>query len=73
MPVTLGLAAEEGFLSPGQNVALLGIGSGINCLMLGANWQHTKVQGQIWMGESETSALRGPNWKTQARSLEAEK
>ena len=48
LPVTLALAAEEGFIGPDQNVALLGIGSGINCLMLGVHWQHTKVKGSVW-------------------------
>ena len=35
LPVTAALALEARPLRPGQNVALLGIGSGINCLMLG--------------------------------------
>jgi 3-oxoacyl-[acyl-carrier-protein] synthase-3 len=39
LPLTLALAAEQGFLGREQHVALLGIGSGINCLMLGVDWQ----------------------------------
>jgi 3-oxoacyl-[acyl-carrier-protein] synthase-3 len=41
LPVTLAIAAEQGRLSVDDNVALLGIGSGINCIMLGARWQKT--------------------------------
>lgn len=36
LPITLALAVDEGFIGPEENVGLLGIGSGINCLMLAA-------------------------------------
>ncbi len=39
LPITLALAAERGFLGQQQHVALLGIGSGINSLMLGVDWR----------------------------------
>lgn len=38
LPLTLALADERGFLKPGDRVATLGIGSGLNCLMLGWEW-----------------------------------
>lgn len=38
LPITLGMAVEGGAVSKGDKVALLGIGSGINCLMLGMEW-----------------------------------
>jgi 3-oxoacyl-[acyl-carrier-protein] synthase-3 len=38
-PITLQLAARAGFVQPGHRVALLGIGSGVNCLMAGVEWQ----------------------------------
>ena len=38
LPLTLARAAEDGFLVPGDRAALLGIGSGLNCLMLGVQW-----------------------------------
>jgi len=38
LPTSLSLALEAGWIRPGQRVALLGIGSGLNCLMLGAQW-----------------------------------
>jgi 3-oxoacyl-[acyl-carrier-protein] synthase-3 len=37
-PITLAMAMEKGVFGPGQKAALLGIGSGINCLMLGVEW-----------------------------------
>ena len=38
LPSTLALGVEKGVLKSGDRVALLGIGSGLNCLMLGAEW-----------------------------------
>ncbi len=39
LPITAALAAERGFLEPGDRVGFLGIGSGLNCLMLAIEWQ----------------------------------
>ncbi len=38
LPLTAALAEERGFLKPGDRVGFLGIGSGLNCLMLGWEW-----------------------------------
>ncbi len=38
LPMTAALAAERGFLQRGHRVGFLGIGSGLNCLMLGWQW-----------------------------------
>lgn len=38
LPITLALGEEKGVLSSGDRVGLLGIGSGLNCLMLGIEW-----------------------------------
>ncbi len=38
LPLTAGLAEERAFLEAGDRVAFLGIGSGLNCLMLGLEW-----------------------------------
>ncbi len=37
-PITMAMGIEAGKLLPGQRAALLGIGSGINALMLGVEW-----------------------------------
>ncbi len=38
LPLTAALAEERDFLRPGDRVGWLGIGSGLNCLMLGIEW-----------------------------------
>jgi len=38
LPITAAIASEREFLMPGDHVGLLGIGSGLNCLMLGIKW-----------------------------------
>jgi len=38
LPLTAALAEEREFLIPGDRVGFLGIGSGLNCLMLGLEW-----------------------------------
>lgn len=45
LPLSLAIGAERGKLSAGDQVALLGIGSGINCVMLGLEWQPCPVAG----------------------------
>jgi len=37
-PITTAMAIEAGKVKPGQKLAMLGIGSGINCTMLGVEW-----------------------------------
>jgi len=37
-PITMALGIEQGALAHGQRAAILGIGSGINSLMLGVDW-----------------------------------
>lgn len=38
LPITAAIAEERGFLQRGHRVAFCGIGSGLNCLMLGVEW-----------------------------------
>jgi len=38
LPITAAIAAEREFLQPNDLVGFLGIGSGLNCLMLGIRW-----------------------------------
>ena len=38
LPLTAALAEDREILRPGDRVAFLGIGSGLNCLMLGVDW-----------------------------------
>ncbi len=47
LPLTVAHAAQTGEIKAGDQVAMLGIGSGINSVMLGATWGATKVAGNI--------------------------
>ncbi len=38
LPLTAASAEQRGFLQPGDRVGFLGIGSGLNCMMLGWEW-----------------------------------
>jgi 3-oxoacyl-[acyl-carrier-protein] synthase-3 len=44
LPLSAALGIEQGHLKKGDHVALLGIGSGINTLMLGVEWQRSLVE-----------------------------
>ena len=46
LPITMAVGLEKGHVKGGDNVGLFGIGSGINCLMLGATWQQTRTSGE---------------------------
>jgi 3-oxoacyl-[acyl-carrier-protein] synthase-3 len=47
LPITMALGLEHGFVQRGENVGMLGIGSGINCLMVAAKWQESRVRSQL--------------------------
>jgi 3-oxoacyl-[acyl-carrier-protein] synthase-3 len=38
LPISMALAEQDGVLKAGDRCALLGIGSGLNCVMLGVEW-----------------------------------
>jgi 3-oxoacyl-[acyl-carrier-protein] synthase III len=38
LPITMAIGIDQGCLSPGDKIAMMGIGSGIVCLMLGLEW-----------------------------------
>lgn len=47
LPLTVAHAADSGEIKSGDSVAMLGIGSGINSVMLGVSWGATAVGGNI--------------------------
>lgn len=49
LPISVAAAAASGQLSAGDRVAMLGIGSGINSVMLGTTWGETVIAGE-WAG-----------------------
>ncbi len=46
LPITLAKAVEQDRLKAGDRIALLGIGSGINCVILGVRWTEGRVAGR---------------------------
>ncbi len=47
LPTTLAMGLCSGAIKPASNVALLGIGSGINSVMMATRWQHPIVAGEL--------------------------
>jgi 3-oxoacyl-[acyl-carrier-protein] synthase-3 len=41
LPTSAALGIQSGFAHPGENIALLGIGSGLSSMMLGLKWRKT--------------------------------
>jgi hypothetical protein len=54
----MALAAKAGHLHRGERVAMLGIGSGINCQMLGVAWQQAAVRGDFAKENAASDASR---------------
>jgi 3-oxoacyl-[acyl-carrier-protein] synthase-3 len=60
LPITMALGTEQGRVRPGERVAMLGIGSGINCLMLAAEWCTSRLAAtRSGVFEAERSAVGG--------------
>ena len=47
LPIALAVAAHQNDIAVGDRVAMLGIGSGINSVMVAANWDQTVVVGNL--------------------------
>ena len=45
LPATMAIGLQHGFVTPDQVMALLGIGSGINCVMAAVRWQKSLIEG----------------------------
>ena len=45
LPISMAMACEQNFVTPGQKVAMLGIGSGINSMMMAVEWNQSLVKG----------------------------
>jgi 3-oxoacyl-[acyl-carrier-protein] synthase-3 len=60
LPITMALGIERGQLQPNDRVAMLGIGSGINSLMLGVEWQNSPRLPRAETRGTGKAALRQP-------------
>jgi len=47
LPSALAVACEKEFIQQGDKVGLLGIGSGINCTMIGVQWNESRVASKV--------------------------
>lgn len=61
LPLTVAAAADRGDLSRGDRVAMLGIGSGINSVMLTARWGSTPIAGNIKAIQNAPLPLKLPS------------
>jgi len=62
LPITMAIGLENGHVQDGENVGMLGIGSGINCLMIGVKWQKTLAPfGDAGGNQTDRDAKRTPN------------
>jgi len=61
LPITAALGIENGHLRPNDRVALLGIGSGINVIMLGVDWQRSLVEKRAGPPAPHAKALGIPS------------
>jgi 3-oxoacyl-[acyl-carrier-protein] synthase-3 len=57
LPITMAIGIEQGLLKPNDRVAMLGIGSGINCLMLAVEWQKALVNAEQTAEEVSAAEL----------------
>jgi acyl-CoA:acyl-CoA alkyltransferase len=50
LPTTAAVHLEKGVVAPGERFAMLGIGSGINCVMSAIEWQKSLIAGKEMTG-----------------------
>lgn len=60
LPMTAAIGIENGHLQKDDRLGLLGIGSGINVLMLAVDWQRSPVHGGSASSETRAKKLRQP-------------
>jgi len=60
LPITMAVGLERGHVAAGDNVAMLGIGSGINCLMLGVSWQRVLSSKDVQQPASDSQQVSSP-------------
>jgi 3-oxoacyl-[acyl-carrier-protein] synthase-3 len=58
LPISAAIGIERGHVQPGDRVAMLGIGSGINTLMLGVQWAGVRKERKLSAGSRTISSMR---------------
>jgi 3-oxoacyl-[acyl-carrier-protein] synthase-3 len=59
LPISMAMGLEAGHVERDEQIAMMGIGSGINCLMLAARWQRSLVGGERGLFDSKQMAAVG--------------
>jgi 3-oxoacyl-[acyl-carrier-protein] synthase-3 len=70
LPITLAMGLQQEFIRSGDHLGLLGIGSGINCLMLAVDWQKTRVLGDAAAVVSSRTSAPKPHFHAAATVAE---
>ncbi len=60
LPITMALGVEQGFVGKGDQIGMLGIGSGLNSIMLAAEWNQARVSNAPECGSSESITTAAP-------------
>jgi 3-oxoacyl-[acyl-carrier-protein] synthase III len=68
LPVTMARGIESGRLTPGDQVGMLGIGSGINSVMMSVDWQTNPAH--LRHDEAQNQAIPAPKTATEAKPSE---
>jgi len=58
LPITMAHGLEKGFIKPGHKVGMFGIGSGINCIMMGVEWNKSLIGSSLTPGELASLKVR---------------
>ncbi len=58
LPISMAHGLESGFIQPGHKVGMFGIGSGINCIMMGVDWKKSLVSSTLTDGELASLKVR---------------
>jgi 3-oxoacyl-[acyl-carrier-protein] synthase-3 len=70
LPITMAIGLQRGIVSSGDRLGMLGIGSGINCLMLAAQWQRCLVASDtpetMRQDTAHSRETRGPSFDGRA-------
>ena len=60
LPTAMGCGLEMNFVKPNDRIGLFGIGSGINCVMVGIQWQKTLVNSNLQSSDLREQLLSEP-------------
>jgi 3-oxoacyl-[acyl-carrier-protein] synthase-3 len=60
LPITMAIGVEQGFVGKGDQIGMLGIGSGLNSIMLAAEWNQARVAQSTSRASAESQTAAAP-------------